>query len=179
MLAAIALLTSALAHAKPLVVVETSCIECAPDQPDDQNEVIEPKNPLSEDQRDIARMARVYRYYLSRGETAKAEGAARALLQVYRMMSNRFAAISAAALEGGELDATTRAALRAYAYIPDGRDVQLRKTSDGRIAYVYKDEQSGKVIGKGILTPDEMLAHVTAGGMRNLDDLEVAAGGRK
>jgi hypothetical protein len=61
-------------------------------------------------------------------------------------------------VESGDLDLATKAAARAYANIPDGRDFQIKKTEDGKLQYTYTDEVTGKVLSKGVATPQQLAA---------------------
>src|SRR5271154_6344789 len=95
---------------------------------------IDPRNELGEDQRNIVALSAVYQNKMKQGDAQGAQQAAFAILQNYRLPPQRYAAISAAA-EVGEMDATAKAAMKAYANIPYGKDFKIWKASDGQLKY--------------------------------------------
>lgn len=119
---------------------------------------VDPKGQLSEAQRNIAALGSVYQFQMNKGDPEGAQRIAFQMLQHYRVASQRYAAIAAHAVESGDLDLATKAATRAYANIPDGRDFQVKKTEDGKLQYTYTDEVTGKVLSKGIATPQQLAA---------------------
>jgi hypothetical protein len=130
---------------------------------------------MPEDRRNMARLAALWEFYQKQGMPNRAKAASADLLQTYRMIHNRYDAIAKAAAEEGDVDGAVDAALRAYSYIPDGKTIKIKKTDKG-YAYSYTDDETGKVVAKAILSPDEILAAVTNHGMDSFDDLVMASG---
>lgn len=111
---------------------------------------------FSPSQRNMAVLGSVYQYQLNKGNPEGAQRIAFQMLQHYRVATQRYAAIAAQAAQNGNLDLATKAAMQAYANIPDGRDFTVQKTPDGRLSYTYADGVTGKVISKGVATPQEL-----------------------
>jgi len=143
------------------------------------DQIVDPTQQLSESQRNMKKLAWVYETYRARGQSERAKEAVTDLTETYKMVFNRYQAIAKAAAEGGNIDEAIKAAVRSYAYVPDGNDIQLQKTPDGRFAYSYTDSVTGKVISKGLKTPDEMLQIVTKHGMSSFEDLVSAGAGKR
>lgn len=139
---------------------------------------VDPNQQLPESQRNMRALAWGYQWYLQQGKPKEASAYAGQLLQAYRQAYNRFSAIAQAAANNGDVDNATKAALKAYAYVPDGNNASVQKTPDGRYAYTYTNDK-GQTLQQGLLTPDEMLQRVTGMGMRSFDDLVVAAAGNR
>jgi hypothetical protein len=134
-----------------------------------------PKPKLSESQRNAKKLAWGYEHYLQQGDIKKAKEYAVAMVKTFEDLRNRFNTIAAAKADQGDVDGAIGAALRAYAYVPDGMEVTLQKSKDGRFAYKYTDNVTGKVVSKGLKTPEEMLAIVTAGAASSMEDLVARA----
>jgi len=133
---------------------------------------------LTEDQRNMARLAYVYEFFMKNGEQKRARNAAGDLVQTYRMISNRYGAIAKAAGAEGDIDGAVDAAARAYAYIPDGKDLKIQKNEKGGYVFTYVDSSTGKVIEKGVKSPEEVLQIVTKHGLNNFDELVMASGNK-
>ena len=115
---------------------------------------VDPEGQLTESQRNMAALGSVYQYWANKGDPGRADKVAFQMLQHFRLASQRYAAIAAAAAEHGNMDMATKAALKAYSNVPDGRDMQLVVTQDGKLQYNYTDE-NGKTISKGVASPQE------------------------
>jgi hypothetical protein len=118
---------------------------------------IDPEGKLTDSQRNMAALGSVYQFYANKGEPKKAEKVAFQMLQYYRNASQRYAAIAAKAAEGGNVDLATKAALKAYANVPDGNDLELMPNPDGGIMYTVTGPD-GELINKGIATPQQLAA---------------------
>lgn len=129
-------------------------------------------------QKNMMRLAYSYDFYTKNNMPKRAKAAAADLLQTYRLIHNRYIAIAQTAANEGDVDGAVDAALRAYAYIPDGRQVDIDKTEDG-YAFSYTDEETGKTISEALLSPDEILQAVTKHGMNSFDDLVLASGDKE
>lgn len=149
----------------------------SPDQMEELRKRFDPEGRLSMDQVNTKVLASVYEIYLKQGNAAKATKAAAAIYKHYKMMHNRFRGIASAAAEGGKPDEAAMAMLKAYAYVPDGAEVELQKTKSGRYAFQYTDQKTGKVVARGLKTPEEILSMATRGGIPSFEELIAAAAG--
>lgn len=121
---------------------------------------VDPKHEMSEGQRNMAAYSAVWQYYQGKGMPKEAQQAVTGLYQQNRINAGHYAALSAAALKAGHLDAAASYAAKAYGNIPDGRDLKITN-ENGRLMYSVTDEKTGKVQKKGIMTPQELGAAVT------------------
>lgn len=131
----------------------------SPDEMEAARKAVDPEGRLSEAQRNMVALGSVYQYWANKGDPARADKVAFQMLQHYRLAAQRYAAIAAAAAEQGNMDMATKAALKAYANVPDGRDMQVSVGQDGKLQYNYTDE-NGKTISKGVATPQEFASQV-------------------
>jgi hypothetical protein len=120
-------------------------------------QAVDPDGKLTESQRNLAALGSVYQFWANKGEPDKARRVAFQMMQYYRGASQRYAAIAAKAAEGGNMDLATKAALKAYANVPDGKDLEIAPNPDGGLMYTYTDDK-GDVIAKGIATPQQLAA---------------------
>jgi hypothetical protein len=118
---------------------------------------VDPQKQLPEGQRNIAALGTVYQYWANRNEPEKANKVAFQMLQHYRAASTRYAAIAAKAAEGGDMDLATKAALKAYANVPDGNDIHIEASPDNpkQLIYYYTDSK-GNELAKGVATPEQL-----------------------
>lgn len=137
---------------------------------------VDPQGKLTDSQRNMAALGSVYQYWANKGEPERAQKVAFQMLQNFRMASQRYAAIAAHAAEQGNMDLATKAAVKAYANVPDGRDMQLTVNPDGRILYHYTDE-SGKTITKGLATPQELASSAMGLARGGFDQAILSAAG--
>lgn len=131
----------------------------SPQEMDAARKAVDPEGRLSEAQRNMVALGSVYQYWANKGDPARADKVAFQMLQHYRLAAQRYAAIAAAAAEHGNMDMATKAALKAYANVPDGRDMQVTVDPKGQLQYHYTDE-NGKTISKGVATPQEFASQV-------------------
>lgn len=120
-------------------------------------EAVDPEHKLTDSQRNVAALGSVYQFWANKGEPERAQRVAFQMLQYYRNASQRYAALAAKAAEGGNMDLATKAALKAYANVPDGKDLELSQNPDGGLLYTYTDEK-GNVIDRGIATPQQLVS---------------------
>lgn len=120
---------------------------------------VDPEGKLTDSQRNLAALGSVYQFWANKGEPERAQRVAFQMLQYYRGASQRYAAIAAKAAEGGNMDLATQAALKAYANVPDGKDLELGPDPEnpGRLIYAYTDKD-GNTISKGVATPQQLAA---------------------
>lgn len=117
---------------------------------------VDPEGKLSEAQRNMAALGSVYQFQMNKGNPEGAQRVAFQMLQHYRVAAQRYAAIAAQAANSGDLELATKAAVKAYANIPDGRDVEIFKDDDGKLNFSYTDATTGKTIAKGLVTPQQL-----------------------
>lgn len=128
----------------------------SPEEMDAARKAVDPEGRLTDSQRNMAALGSVYQYWANKGDPGRADKVAFQMLQHFRLASQRYAAIAAAAAEHGNMDMATKAALKAYSNVPDGRDMNLSLTGDGKLQYNYTDE-NGKTISKGVASPQEFV----------------------
>lgn len=150
-----------------------------PQELDKVKKAVDPDGKLSEAQRNMAALGAVFQYQMNRGNPEGAQRAAFQVLQAYRLDSMRYASIAAHAAENGNLDLAAQAAVKAYANIPDGNDIHLSKGDDGRIMFTYTDGATGKVIQKGLVTPQELAAQATGLAKSGFDKAILSAAGQR
>lgn len=120
---------------------------------------VDPEGKLTDSQRNMAALGSVYQFWANKGDDEKASKVAFQMLQHYRAATQRYAAIAAHAAESGNVDLATKAALKAYANVPDGRDIHIAPNPDDpkQLVYYYTDDK-GNEIAKGIATPQQLAA---------------------
>jgi len=133
----------------------------------------------SESERNLIAFNTLYNFKLNSSgsegpEAARKVGAA--MLQHHRTAYERYKAIAAAALEGGNLDVATKAAMKAYANILDKKDLKLWVGEGDKIGYTYTGPD-GKPISKGIMSPSELGAVITGQNAKSYDQWLLSAAG--
>lgn len=116
---------------------------------------VDPDGKMTDMQRNAAALGSVYQFWANKGDDEKASRVAFQMLQHYRAASQRYAAIAAHAAQGGNIDLATKAAMKAYSNIPDGKDISLEPNPDGGIMYSMTGPH-GEDIVKGIATPQQL-----------------------
>ncbi len=140
---------------------------------------VDPDNELSESERTMAALARVHEHYMKQGEPEKAQKAAASIVQYQRVLFQRYSAIAQAAMSEGDIDGGVTAAVRAYASVPDGRDIKVSKREDGRYAVEFTDEATGEVISNPVLSPQEIGAFAMQVSPASFDEFILGAAGQK
>lgn len=118
---------------------------------------IDPERKMPPTQRNVLAYANTYRFFYERGEPDKAKEAAMSLLQYHRQAAQQYLALGQAAAMNGDLDAAAEAAVKAYANIPNGRDLQITKT-DGGYQISVTDVKTGKPVTKEVVAPEQFAA---------------------
>ena len=140
---------------------------------------VDPEGTMSPAERNVKALGSVYRFYVDQGNPEKAQAAAGQMLQTLRMQATQFGAFARAAAEEGDLDAAARAAVAAYANVPDGNDLQIEKTDNGYQVTVT-DIESGDVIQKEVMSPEQMAQAAMGFSPQGFDEqLFRAAGGTR
>jgi hypothetical protein len=139
---------------------------------------IDPNNEMGESERNMSALSAVYQYKLRQGDPQGAQRAAFAMLQHYRLASQRYAAISAAAAAHGDVDGAAKAAMKAYANIPDGKDLKVQKSPDGQLSFTVTGPD-GKVIHQGIASPQQLGAAAMNVATKGFDQFLLDAAGQR
>lgn len=143
---------------------------------------VDPDGKLTEAQRNVAALGSVYQYQLNKGNPEGAQKIAFQMLQHYRAMSTRYAVIAAHAAKDGDLDTAAQAAVKSYANIPDGRDLEVHVNPDNpkQLVYSYTDSVTGNTIAKGLVTPQQLVASAMGMAQGGFDKaILMAAGARE
>lgn len=138
---------------------------------------IDPDRKMPPAERNMLAMGEVYNFYMDRGEPGKAQEAAKQMVQYYRGASQRYIGLAQAAAQSGDMDRAAKAAIAAYANIPDGRDFSITKTEDGKFDIEIKDGKSGKSIHKEIMDPKTFAAAAMKFSPATFDDAILDAAG--
>ncbi len=140
---------------------------------------IDPNNEMGESEHALNALSAVYQYKLRKGDPQGAQRTAFAMLQHYRLASQRYAAIAAAAAENGDIDGAAKAAMKAYANIPDGKGLKVSKGADGQLSYSVIDEQTGKTVNQGIASPQQLAAAAMGVATKGFDSFLLDAAGQR
>lgn len=116
---------------------------------------IDSQGRMSESERNMAALSTVYQWKMRIGDEHGAQRAAFQMLQRMNVDTQRYAALAAVAGQNGDLDGAAKAAAKAYANIPDGKDLKIIRTEKG-LQYSLTDEKTGKTISQGIATPEQL-----------------------
>lgn len=141
-------------------------------------QTVDPEGKLTDSQRNMAALGSVYQFWANKGEPEKAQRVAFQMLQYYRNASQRYAAIAAKAAEGGNMDLATKAAVKAYANVPDGNDLQIMKAPNGGLMYSLTNEK-GETVRKGIATPQQLAASAMGLAVGGFDKAILQAAGAR
>ncbi|MCK1742167.1 hypothetical protein IVA80_15185 [Bradyrhizobium sp. 139] len=139
---------------------------------------IDPDNQMGESERNMTALSTLYQFKLNKGDTTGAQRTAFQMLQHYRMASQRYAAIAAAAAAHGDVDGAAKAAMKAYANIPDGQDLKVWKSQDGQLNYSVTGPD-GKVAQQGIATPQQLGAAAMGVATKGFDQFLLDASGQR
>ena len=123
---------------------------------DQAYDAVDPKKELPESERTMAALGMVYDHYVRQGDPTKAKAAAASIVQYQRKLFQQYTAIAKAAVADGDIDAATKAAIKAYDSVPDGQSLKVKKLDSGRYQIDITDEATGKTISKPVLTPQEI-----------------------
>jgi hypothetical protein len=124
---------------------------------DKVKKTVDPHSQMGESTRNLAAIGAIYQFQMNRGNTDGAACAAFQMIQFYRVVADKYAAIAAAAGEKGKTDVMVHAAMKAYANIPDGQDFTVTKTPEGLLNFSFTDDH-GKVISRRLEPPDKLAA---------------------
>jgi spore germination cell wall hydrolase CwlJ-like protein len=116
---------------------------------------------ISEAELNLMTLAVTYDTYMEMGDPEAAKKVAASILQYYRKASGGYAAIARAAATKGDVDAATKAVIKAYANIPDGNEIEIDKDEKtGRLIIRKTDLETGQITSENAVTPDEFMGFV-------------------
>jgi hypothetical protein len=136
---------------------------------------IDPKQAMGESERNLATIGAIYQWKMNHGDTDGAACAAFQMIQHYRVASQKYAIIAAAADQKGDLDVVTLAAMKAYANVADPKGFQVQKTSDGQVSYKFTDKRTGMLVSGLIVTPDKLASTAMGFAQAGFDKTLLAA----
>jgi hypothetical protein len=139
---------------------------------------VDPKHQLTEGQRKFAALSAIWQYHSNKGEPEKAKRAAGAMLQQYRIDAGHYAALARAAADNGKIDDAVHLANKAYANVPDGRELKL-ENRNGTIIATGVDGATGKTISKKVLSPQEFYGALAKIQPHDFDKTLVEAAGQR
>lgn len=137
---------------------------------------IDPERKMSPTERNVLAYANTYRFFWERGEPEKAKEAAASLVQFHRKAAQQYLALGQIAAQEGDLDAAAQAAVKAYANIPNGRDMQI-KPVEGGYEISVTDIKTGKQVTKQVVPPNEFAAAAAGFNPSTFDDEIMNAAG--
>lgn len=140
---------------------------------------VDPEGKMSESERNLAAFGAVWQFKKNQGDDVGAARAAGQMLSHYRQAATRYAALATVAASEGRVDEAARFAMKSYANVPDGKDITITKTKDGRLEYSFIDERTGKTISKGIATPQELAGAAQGIAAGKFDELIMQDAGEK
>jgi len=100
------------------------------------------------------------------------------ILMSYRQSFSRWTAVAQAAAEDGNMDGAVEAAVKAYAFVPDGNEVDVNKKGDD-FELVVKNIETGETTTKQLVPPNELYAMIMGFGPADFDNAIMAAAGQK
>lgn len=138
---------------------------------------IDPDKKMRPGERNMMAMGTVYRYYMEKGDLKQAQEAAASMVQYYRQQSQQYLALAQAAAEGGDADNAAKAAMAAYANVPNGRDLTIEKGEDGMFTVSVTDAKTGKPVERKIMNPRDFAAAAMQFNPTTFDDEIMNAAG--
>lgn len=140
---------------------------------------VDPEKKMAPGERNMMAMGTVYRYYMQRGDLKQAQEAAASMVQYYRQASQQYLALAQAAAENGDADAAAKAAMAAYANVPNGRDLTIEKGEDGMFTVSVTDAKTGKQIERKVMNPRDFAAAAMQFNPTTFDDEILNAAGQE
>ena len=132
---------------------------------------------LTESERNMRSLGIMFDYWMTRGEPEKAQAVAGGMLQYYRVRYGQYSAIAKAALGKGNTEKAVEAAVKAYAQIPDGRDITVEGNAEDGWTFSYVNEETGKRISQKVLSPQEVQGMILSMEPGDVDKFLVKAAG--
>lgn len=133
---------------------------------------------LTESERNMRALGVMFDYWTTRGEPDKAQAIAGSMLQYHRVLYGQYSAIAKAALKSGDPDKAVEAAVKAYAQIPDGRDITVTGDASNGWQFSYVNEETGKTISKKVMSPQQLTGMIMSMSPDDVDKFLVKAAGQ-
>lgn len=141
-------------------------------------DLIDPDRELPRSARNLRAIGTVYQFHMDQGNYEKAQAAAGQMAMALKQEALHFKAIAGAAAGDGKIDEAARAAVAAYASVPNGIDFDIEKVDDN-YQVTFTDEENGEKISQQILNPREMAAAAMQLEEASFEDLIIQAAGLK
>jgi hypothetical protein len=132
-------------------------VQSAPINFDRLKKAVDPTNQMGESLRILAAVGALYQFKMNKGDTDGAACVAFQMIQHYRVVADKYAALAAVAGEKGQTDVMVHAALKSYANVPDGKNTHITKMPDGQLQYSFTDDH-GNVLTRRIEPPEKLAA---------------------
>ena len=132
---------------------------------------------LTESERNMRSLGIMFDYWMTRGEPQKAAAVAGGMLQYYRVKYGQYSSIAQAALINGDNDKAVEAAVKAYAQIPDGRDITVEGDAENGWTFSYINEETGKRISQKVMSPQEVQGMIMGMAPDDIEKFLVKAAG--
>jgi hypothetical protein len=132
-------------------------VQSAPADMTKLKDAIDPDHQMGESTRNLAAIGALYQFKMNKGDTDGAACVAFRMIQHYRVASQKYEILAACASYSGAVDTTCRAAMKAYANFPDGKNFTVAKTPDGQLQFSFTDDH-GNMISRGIEPADKLAA---------------------
>lgn len=140
---------------------------------------IDPDRKMAPGERNMLAMGTVHRYYMEKGDMKQAQEAAASMIQYYRKSFQQFSALAQAAAEKGDVSNAAKAAVAAYANVPNGRDLDIKENEDGTLTISVTNSKSGEQIVKQVMNPRDFAAAAMQFNPTTFDDEIMTAAGEK
>lgn len=112
------------------------------------------------------------------GDIDKANAISGALMNTYYEAFSQYTNIAKAAAEKGDMDEATEAMVRAYAFVPDGMDIEVEKKDKG-FTIIQKDMDGKEVARQEAISPDDMFKMITAVEPTDFGRIVAASAGKR
>lgn len=104
----------------------------------------------------LGKLALGYDHYSRNGQPEKAQQFASQMVQTYRQKFNQRLAVMQTLAQNGRMDEAIQMADKAYAFVPNGQDVDFEKTDGGYRMTVHDMADPNRVIAEQEFTPEQM-----------------------
>lgn len=138
---------------------------------------IDPERSMPSSERNIRAIGSAWQYFMDEGDYDSAQQVAATMIQAMRQEEQKLAAVASAAAEAGDIDTASRAAVEAYANVPNGRDLTIEPTEDGNYAVSIVDQSSRTVVAEQAMSPREIAAMAMGVDIGNFDTWILDAAG--
>lgn len=122
------------------------------------SKLVDPFNELDDRMRSIVVMTDSYERLVKAGKPEEAAAMAASIIQSARVAAAVHGGAALAKMEDGDTDGAIEQLEKGMNTAPDGRSVVLDKDT---MTFQYVDDQSGKVVAEGEITPENIVALAT------------------